>query len=180
MPMKLLTEFFPIFLFFLVYKLAGIYWATGSAILVSAIQFAFHWFKYRKIDTLQLVTFLSILVLGGATLSLHNELFIKWKPTAINWIFALFFFGSQFVGKKPIIQRLMEKNIQLPTPIWTRLNTSWCLFFIFTGIANLYVAYHYPTETWVHFKLFGLLGLTILFVILQSLYLAKHMKPTEN
>ncbi len=178
--MKVLSEFFPIFLFFIVYKTAGIYWATGTAMLVSLIQFIHFWLKNKRIDTMQLVTLLCIGLLGGATLTFHNELFIKWKPTAINWAFSVLFLFSQFIGKKPLIQRLMESNVSLPLSVWRRLNMSWIIFFAFTGGLNLYVAYHFPTDIWVNFKLFGLLGLTLVFVLIQSLYLMKHMKVTTR
>lgn len=178
--MKLLSEFLPIILFFVVFKLAGIYWATGAAIVAAGLQFLYAWIKNKQIDSMQLLTLATLFILGGATIGFHNELFIKWKPSIINWLFALLFIGSQFIGGKPIIQRLMEKNIQLSSNIWLRLNLSWAGFFIITGAINLYIAYHYPTEVWVNFKLFGLLGLTLFFVILQSLFLAKHMKEETN
>lgn len=174
--MKLLSEFFPIILFFAVYKFYGIFWATAVAILCSLIQTLYLRIKTNQWDKLQLLTLSLILILGGATLFSHNELFIKWKPTAINWCFALIFLMTQLLSQKPLIQRLMEKNIQLPTLIWQRLNASWIVFFSFTGGANLYVAYHFNTNVWVNFKLFGMLGLTALFVILQALFLTKYLK----
>lgn len=177
--MKLLTEFLPIFLFFIVYKFAGIYWATGAAIIVSSAQFVTFWLKHKRVDSMQLITLLCIVLLGGATLTLHNELFIKWKPTAINWAFALAFLISHYFGKKPLVQRIMESNLQLPQAIWQRLNMSWVIFFTLTGAANIYVAYHFSTDIWVNFKLFGLLGLTLVFVLIQSLYLVKHVKTTS-
>lgn len=173
--MKLLIDFFPILLFFLSYKFFGIYVATGVAIGASIIQVIWHWIRNRNFDMMQVVTLLIIVVLGGATLSLHNELFIKWKPTAINWIFATVFLCSHLT-KTTIIQRLMQQNISLPLNIWQRLNISWVVFFFLTGLANLYVVYHYDTNTWVNFKLFGLLGLTVIFVILQAIFLSKHVK----
>lgn len=173
--MKLLIDFFPILLFFIAYKFFGIYVATSVAIGTSFVQVGWHWLKHRKFEMMQVVTLIILIVLGGATLTLHNELFIKWKPTAINWIFATVFLASHLT-KTTIIQRLMQQNISLPTLIWQRLNMSWVLFFFLTGLANLYVVYHYDTNTWVNFKLFGLLGLTILFVIIQAIFLAKHVK----
>lgn len=176
--MKLLVDFFPILLFFAAYKFYGIYVATSAAISACFIQVAWHWYKNRSFDMMQIITLVLISALGGATLLLHNEMFIKWKPTAINWVFALVFLGSH-LSKQTIIQRLMQKNIALPNPIWLRLNLSWVLFFFLTGLANLYVVYHYDTNTWVNFKLFGLLGLTVAFVMLQAVYLAKHIKQPE-
>lgn len=173
--MKLLFDFFPIFLFFLAFKFYGIYAATAVAMAASLVQLAAYRLKNKRFESTHVITFFSILILGGATLLLHNEIFIKWKPTILYWLLALFFLGSTAFGKKPIIQRLMDKNVQLPTPIWKKLNISWSIFFIFLGCANLFVVYHYNTNIWVNFKLFGTLGLTLVFVIFQSLYMAKYI-----
>jgi intracellular septation protein len=174
--MKLLADFFPILLFFIAYKLAGIYVATATAIMVAFIQLAYTGIRYRRLENMQLITLVLLIVFGGATLWLHNEMFIKWKPTAINWILGIIFIGSEFLGKKPLIQRLMQNHIALSQKIWQRLNRSWVLFFAVMGLINLYVIYNFNTDVWVNFKLFGMLGLTLLFVILQSIYLAKHAK----
>jgi len=111
---------------------------------------------------------------------LQDEMFIKWKPTVINWLFAVAFIGSQFIGKKSIIQRMMGDHMVLPANIWLHLNIAWTLFFIALGFANLYVVYNFDTATWVNFKLFGLLGLTFAFVIAQSLYVARFIKEPAN
>jgi len=174
--MKLLVDFFPILLFFLAYKFFGIYWATGVAIAAAGLQVGYVRLRWRRWDKLQLMTLFLITVLGGATLFFHEEIFIKWKPTLINWLFAAVFLGSQYVGKAPIIQRLMKQQISLPAEIWRRLNLSWVVFFLLSGLANLYVVYHFDTNTWVNFKLFGLMGLTIIFIILQAFYLARHLR----
>jgi intracellular septation protein len=178
--MKLLFDFLPIFLFFITYKIYGIYAATAVAIGGSLIQVTFQRIKYKRFESMHLITFFSILLLGGATLLMHNEIFIKWKPTILYWLLAILFLGSSIIGKKPILQRLMEANIQLPLPIWRKLNLSWSIFFLLLGCANLYVVYHFTTNTWVNFKLFGTLGLTILFVIAQSLYMAKNAIVNSN
>jgi intracellular septation protein len=129
---------------------------------------------------MHLITFAIIAVFGGATLLLEDELFIKWKPTVLNWIFGVVLLGSQFFGKKTLIERMMSTNIQLPSPVWTKLNWSWAVFFIGLGIVNLFVVYHYDTDTWVNFKLFGMLGLTLLFVFAQAIYMARHVQePTK-
>jgi len=175
--MKLLFDFLPIVIFFIAYKFYGIYVATGAAIGISLIQVVIHWVRHRHVPTLQWVSLLLLIVLGGGTLLLHNEMLIKWKPTALNWAFAIAFLGTQLFSKKPLIQRLMEKNISLPQTVWTTLNLSWTLFFIIMGAANLFVAYHFDTDTWVNFKLFGMLGLTIAFTLLQVIYLSRHLKP---
>ena len=153
--------------------------ATAAAIIASVLQLAFVWWRKRRVEKMLLFTTLIIVVLGSLTLIFHNESFIKWKPTVINWLFALVFFGSQWVGKKNLSKRMLGQNINLPDPIWKKLNNSWAAFFFLTGTANLYVAFHYSTEVWVNFKLFGILGLTLIFVILQALYLSKHMKESS-
>ena len=172
--MKLLFDFLPILFFFIAYKFYGIYAATVIAMSASLLQIAFFWCKYRKVETMPMVTSVLILFCGTATLLLHNELFIKWKPTIIDWVFAVLFLGSQLLGKKPFIQSLMGDKVNLSQVIWRKLNLSWVIFFIVMGVVNLYVAYQFSTDIWVNFKLFGALGCTILFGILQSLYIAKR------
>lgn len=174
--MKLLFDFFPIILFFISYKLGDIYIATGVAIIASLIQVFVSRIKLGHFEKMQLVTLGMIVILGGATLLFRNELFIKWKPTAVYWILAVAFLATQFLGKKTLIQQALERGISLPQEIWTRLNMSWAIFFALMGGLNLYVVNHYDTNTWVNFKLFGTLGLTLLFVILQSVYMMRHTK----
>lgn len=183
--MKVLFDFFPILLFFLAFKLSddpkeGILIATAVAIAASIVQVALYWGKYRRVEKMHLVTLGLILVFGGLTLVLEDEMFIKWKPTVLNWLFGLVFLASQFIGSKPLVQRMMEAKIQLPEPIWLRLNLSWVAFFIAVGFINLYVVYHFDTNTWVNFKLFGLMGLTLVFVMAQGLYLARYVKTDDK
>lgn len=178
--MKFLFDFFPILLFFITYKWQGIYAATAVAIAASFIQVGLFWFKHRRFETMHLVTLALIAVLGGATLYLQDERFIKWKPTLVNWLFAAAFLGSQFIGNKPLAERMMGGSISLPAEIWRRLNGMWLLFFLAMGFANLYVVYNFDTETWVNFKLFGMMGLTLAFVIAQAFYLARHIEPEEQ
>jgi intracellular septation protein len=174
--MKFLFDFVPIILFFIAYKLGGIYVATIIAIVTSILQVAWSRYSTGKFEKLPLVTLATLVVFGGATLLLRNELFIKWKPTILYWVLAIIFFASQFIGNKPLFQKVMEKNIQLHDKIWLQLNFSWVVFFLFMGSANLYMLYSFDTNTWVNFKLFGALGLTLLFIILQGLYMARHQK----
>lgn len=177
--MKLLFDFFPILLFFLAYKFFDIYVATFVAMAASLTQVGFSWLKHRKIEPMHLVSLLIILVFGGATLLLKDEMFIKWKPTVLNWLFGLAFLLSQMIGERPLIQRMLGAQLELPEWIWRRLNLAWALFFVAVGGVNLFVLYSFDTETWVNFKLFGLLGLTFLFVLLQSLYLSRYL-PQAN
>lgn len=178
--MKLLFDFLPVLIFFLTFKLYGIYAATVFAILASFLQVSIHWLKYKQFEKMHVITFVLILTLGGATLFFHDPLFIKWKPTGIYWISAIIFLGSQFVGNKTIVQKMMENNITLPTFIWSRLNFAWAVFFVLMGTLNIYIAYNYETNTWVNFKFFGGLGLTVVFVVIQSVYLAKYIDNNHS
>lgn len=173
--MKLLFDFFPIVLFFIIYKFFGIYNATAVAMIASVTQVVLYRLTFQKYEKMHLISLMIIMVLGGATLFFHNPWFIKWKPTGIYWLSALVFFGSGFIGSKPLIQKMMEANVQLTDKIWLRLNTAWAIFFIIMGALNLYVAYYYDTDAWVNFKLFGGVGFTLLFVLIQAFYLTKHM-----
>lgn len=172
--MKLLFDFFPIMLFFICYKFFGIYSATAVAMGASVIQVLFHRIKHQRYESMHLISLGLILVLGGATLFFHNPWFIKWKPTGIYWLSSLVFFASTFIGKKPLAQKMMGENIQLPSKIWRRLNMAWGIYFMFMGGLNLYVAYYYDTDFWVNFKLFGGAGFMIAFVFFQAIYLTRH------
>lgn len=174
--MKLLYDFFPIIIFFVVFKIWGIYAATASAIGVSLLQVIAYYFKHKRFEKMQVITLLLITVLGGATLVFHDPMFIKWKVSVVNWIFGLVFLGSQFIGRKNLVQRMLDSKISLPNKVWMHLNLAWVIYFMVLGFVNIYVVYHFSTNAWVNFKLFGVLGLTFIFVVLQGLYLSKHIK----
>ena len=178
--MKILFEFFPLLVFYIAFKWQGIYVAVVVAIVASTFQAGCFWLKNHRFEKTHLLTFVIIAISGGATLYLQNELFFKWKPTIINWLFALICIGSHFFGNRPIIRRIMEGGVPLPSPIWNQLNIIWSLFFIFMGFANLVVVYNFSTDIWVDFKLFGMLGLTLLFILSQGFYLAKHIEGPEE
>lgn len=182
---KLLFDFFPIALFFATFKLyhdhrQGILAATAVVIVATAAQVLWTWWRNKRVEKMHLITLVLIVVLGGATLALKDEIFIKWKPTVVDWLFALVFLGSQVVGDRPLVQRMLEQSVSLPAVVWTRLNLSWVLFFIALGVLNLYVVYNFDTNTWVDFKLFGLMGLTIVFLIAQGFYMVRHVLPDED
>ncbi len=208
--MKLLFDFFPVILFFVSFYQArflidntfigklidpekpeyitATLIATSIAIIASFIQVGYHWLTTHKVERMHIFSLLLITVLGGITIFLANPAFIQWKPTVLNWAFAAVFFASFFIGEKNLVERMMGSQLELPDFVWTRLNLSWIAFFMISGAANLYVAFYYDMEaqpdvrmeTWVDFKLFGLMGLTILFVILQAIYLARFMQEDEN
>jgi intracellular septation protein len=180
--MKILFDFFPVLLFFIFYKFYGIYIATAVAMVASVVQVIWHRIKHQRYEKLHLISLGLILVLGGATLFFHNPWFIKWKPTGIYWLSSLVFLASSFIGKKPLIQKMMESNVKLPEKIWMRLNLAWALYFLVMGTLNIYVAYHYDTDVWVNFKLFGGVGFMLVFVFIQALYLSNHAieQPAEK
>jgi len=183
--MKFLFDFFPLVAFLIAFyypedREQGIYLAIQVLIIASAIQIFVYWLKTRKFEKMHVITLLLTIILGGATLLLKDIRFIKWKPTAVNWVFALVFLGSQFIGKKPIIRRMMDHAISVPDKIWTKLNLGWVVFFIFSGTANLYVAYNFSTEFWVNFKVYGLLGLTLIFAIAQAMYMSRYIEDIKE
>lgn len=178
--MKLLFDFFPIILFFVVFKLAGIYAATAVTIAATFAQIGWVWFKHRKVEPMLWMSLGVVVVFGGATLLFHNDTFIKWKPTVLYWLFAAVLAGAQLLQGKNLMRALMGKQMQLPEAIWNRVNWSWVAFFALMGVLNITIAYNFSTDLWVDFKLFGSLILTLAFVIGQSLLLSRHMKFDEN
>ncbi len=183
--MKLFFDFFPVLLFFITFKMhddpqRGILVATAVIIAATLVQVGVTWFRNRRVERIHVITLVLVVIFGGATLLLKDEIFIKWKPTVVNWLFAAAFLTSEFIGKQNLVQRMMEGSIQLPNFVWRRLNLSWVLFFTIMGVLNLYVVYNFDTDTWVDFKLFGLLGLTLAFVIAQGFYLSRHMHDEKT
>lgn len=172
--MKLLFDLFPVILFFVAFKLKGIYVATAAAIAATVVQIVWTKFRHGKVDTMLWVSFAIIGVFGGATLLLQDETFIKWKPTVLYWMFSVILLVSNVVFKKNLMRSLLQEKIALPLHVWSRLNLSWSLFFATLGFINLYVAFSYSTDAWVNFKLFGFTGLIVVFVLGQSAWLAKY------
>lgn len=177
---KLLFDFLPILLFFLAYKLTDIYVATGVLIVVTLAQTGWLWLRQRRVEKLPLITAGLVLILGGATLLFQDPAFVKWKPTVVNWLFAAAFVGSRFIGQKTLLERMLSGQLELPAPVWVKLTFAWALFFFAMGAANLYVAFHFDENTWVNFKLFGMLGLTLVFVLAQAAYMSRHIKLDDT
>jgi intracellular septation protein len=174
--MKLLLDFFPIILFFAAYKLADIYVATGVAIVATVAQIA--WLRWRtgRVEALQWVSLVVIVLFGGATLVAHDETFIKWKPTILYWLMGGALLGAQLIWRRNLLKMLLGDKVQLPDPAWRVMNHSWTGFFAFMGAINLWVAYAFSTDTWVNFKLFGGLGLMAVFIVAQSAYLSRYIQ----
>ena len=177
--MKFLFDLLPVILFFVAYKVFDIYVATGVAMAASFAQIGWLWFKGRKIDTMLWVSLVVITVFGGMTLLLQDETFIKWKPTVLYWAFAAALLGGTLFFRKNLMRTLLAEQMELPEAAWTRLNWSWVGFFIFMGIANLFVAFNFSTDDWVNFKLFGATGLMLVFVVAQGLLLSKYIEETK-
>lgn len=178
--MKFLFDLFPIILFYAAYQLYDIYVATAVAIVAAFAQTGLFWLKTRKFENMHLIVLGILIVFGGLTLILRDPIFIMWKPTLVNWLFGIVFLGSHFIGKRTIVERLMSKAITVPDPVWTRLNIAWTVFFLLVGVLNIYVAYHFSEETWVNFKMFGIIGLTLVFVFGQAFYLSRYMEVAEE
>jgi intracellular septation protein len=177
--MKLLADFFPIILFFAAFKFAGIYVATGVAIVATVAQIA--WLRYTrgKVEPIQWVSLAIIVAFGGATIALHDETFIKWKPTILYWVMGATLAAGQLVLRKNLLKSVMGSQLELPEAAWRAMTWSWISFFALMGAINLWVAFHFDTNTWVNYKLFGGMGLMVVFVLGQAVYLSKHMKTEE-
>ncbi len=219
--MKFLIDFFPVVLFLIAYKFTNIYTATLVIIVASVVQIGAYWLITRRFEKMHVISAALFIVLGGLTLYLRDKRFIMWKPTIINWLFAAGFVGSAFIGSKPIIQRMLGSQIELPNIAWKKLNWAWVVFFIVSGLVNLYFAQRYivaqdaltaaapeitseqledldcsigfsetalplcetarqKEKTWVGVKVFGLMGLTFIFIIGQTIFLMRYMKEDEN
>jgi len=176
--MKLLIDFFPIILFFVAFKIWGIYVATGVAIAATVAQIAYLRLRQGKIEPMQWLSLGVIVVFGGATLLAQNETFIKWKPTVLYWLMGVGLLVSQAMGKQPL-KSLMGKQLTLPEAVWRRLSLAWVAFFAGMGALNLYVAFTFSEEVWVNFKLFGGMGLMLLFVLAQGMFLSKYVEEDK-
>lgn len=202
--MKFLFDLLPVILFFAAYKVGGanpeaahalaagwlgdgiavsqapILIATFVAILGTVLQIALVWLKHRKVDTMLWVSLTIIVVFGGLTLFFHNPTFIKWKPTALYWLFGTVLLGSDLMFKRNLIRKALEAQVALPEMIWGRLNLAWAGFFVAMGVLNIYVAYNFSEEAWVNFKLFGGMGLMFAFVLAQGFYLSRHLEEEKS
>jgi len=173
--MKLLIDFLPIILFFIAYKVWGIYTGTAVAIVAMVLLIAYLRVRNGRVENMQWLSLLVLMVLGGATLYAQSETFIKWKPTVLYWAMG----GALLVGqlfRKDLLRKAMGAQLQLPDAVWLKLNWAWAAFFAVMGALNIWIAYNFDTDTWVNFKLFGGMGLMLLFVIAQALYLSRYLK----
>jgi intracellular septation protein len=175
--MQLLFDFLPVIAFFVAYKLADIFVATGVLIVAVLLQTGIQWVRHRKVNTMALVSAVLVLVFGGLTLAIHDKAFIQWKVTVVNWLFAAAFLASHFIGERPLTERIMGESFSLERALWVKLSWAWIVFFVALGALNLYVAYNFAESVWVNFKLFGMLGLTLVFALAQAFWLASKAEP---
>ncbi len=190
--MKFLFDLFPLLLFFGALKAYDIFVATAVAIVASFIQVGIFWLKHRRFETMHLVTLVIIAVFGGMTLVLQDATFIKWKPTVVYWIFAAVLFYTQFFSKRTAYEHLLGKQITLPSQVWSQQNRDWGVFFSALGVLNLYVAFYFipdyyadldtqaQDEYWAVFKVFGTMGLTLAFTLVQAVRMAPHLQTQEE
>ncbi|PHM28651.1 septation protein A [Xenorhabdus budapestensis] len=178
--MKQLLDFLPLVVFFVVYKMYDIFYASGALIAATGLAVVIAYLMYRKVEKSSLITFVMVAIFGTLTLAFHSDLFIKWKVTAVYAIFALVLLISQWVMKKPLIQRMLGKELKLPDTIWNKLNMAWAIFFIACALANIYVAFWLPQNIWVNFKVFGLTALTLVFTVLSVIYIYRHLPRKQE
>jgi intracellular septation protein len=176
--MKFLFEFFPVALFFVAIQVWDIFVATGVAIVATFLQVGWLVARHKKIPSMLWASLVIIVVFGGLTLYLRDKTFILWKPTVLYWLFGTVLGGAALLGRN-LIRTLLSEQMSLPDRVWRRLNWSWVVFFAFMGALNLYVAYNYSEKVWASFKLFGGMGLMLLFVVVQSAFLAKYVEDKQ-
>jgi intracellular septation protein len=175
--MQLIADYFPLLLFFVAFKWQGIYVATAVAIAASVAQIV--WFYWRgKVSAVHWLSFAIIVVFGGATLLLQDDTFIKWKPTVLYAVFGGVLATGKLAFRRDLLALLL-KDLTLPSSVWSRLTWSWVGFFALMAVANWYVAFHFSTDVWVNFKVWGGIGLFLLFALAQGLVLARYVsEPT--
>src|SRR3954452_8086502 len=175
--MQFLVDYFPLLLFFIAFKLQGIYVATGVAMAASLAQIAWLRWKRGRVAPVHWLSLAIITVFGGATLILQDETWIKWKPTVLYGLFGMILAVGRIGFGRNLISYVMQ-GITLPPAVWTRVTWSWVAFFAFMGLANWYVAFRYAlndTDTWVNFKVWGGIGLFLTFALVQGVFLARHL-----
>jgi intracellular septation protein len=178
--MQFLIDLLPVIAFFVAYKIADIYVATVVLIVGVMAQTAYSWVRHRKVSPMLLASAVLVLVFGGLTLAIHDPVFIKWKPSIVNWLFAAAFLASQYMRGPTIVQRMLGENVTLDAGSWRKLNMAWVVFFLVAGALNLYVAFRYDEATWVNFKLFGLMGLTLAFALAQGVWLSRKAEVAPD
>lgn len=177
--MQLFFDYIPIVVFVVAYFNKDIYFATVALMITMPVVLALQWLITRKASKIFIASTALVLILGSVTLLLRDPTFLYWKPTVLNWAVAAVFLGSQWIGDKPIVHRILGSAVELNDAQWVRLNQIWVAFFTISGAANLYVAYSFSEQFWVKFKLFGMLGMTFVFVLIQGIWIAAMARGQE-
>lgn len=176
--MKQVIDFIPLIIFFALYKLYDIYVATGALIVATALQIGLTYLLYKKVEKMQLITFVIVAIFGGMTLFFQDDNFIKWKVTIVYTLFALGLVVTQLLNK-PVIKGMLGNEIALPDNVWKKINWAWVFFFALCAVVNVYVAFNMPLDVWVNFKVFGLLAATLAYTLLTGIYIYKQL-PKEK
>ena len=206
--MKLLLDFLPLVLFFATYKIAGTHadaaaafathWLGGivsggvvgpkeapvllaTVVVIAATLLQVVWMRLnkRKIDFMLWLSLTMVVLLGGLTVYLHNETFIKWKPSIAFWAMGLMFWGSQTFFHRNLLRSTLGAELELSDTVWQRLNFAWVAYFALMGLVNLWVVYSFSTDAWANFHTFGSTVLSVLFILAQGVYLSRHMEPVQ-
>ena len=177
--MRLLIDFFPIALFFGAFKLYDIYMATGVLMVATLVQTGVIYAVDRKLQNIHKITLLLVLVFGALTLALHDERFIKWKPTVLYAGMAVVLGAALWGWKKNFLQMLLGGQLRLPEPVWARLTLAWVAYFLFMAAINAWFAAFQTTEQWVNFKLWGY-AFPVIFIVGEGLYIARSLKDEEQ
>jgi intracellular septation protein len=172
--MQLLFDFFPLVAFFVAFMAFDLYVATATIIVAIGLQIAYQWLRHRKVNNMLLISGALVAVFGGITLALRDPLFIQWKVTVVNWLFAAAFLASQLFGKKTFTERLMGQAVELEPQVWRQLNTLWVVNFAVIGALNLYVMYNFDLQVWVYFKTWGMIGLSLLMAVGQAVWISSR------
>ena len=178
--MQLLFDFFPLIVFFGAYLVYDLYVATAAIMIAISLQIAYQWLRHRKVNKMLLISGALVLVFGSITLALRNPLFIQWKVTVVNWLFAAAFLGSQLFSEKTFTQRMMGHAIELEPALWRQLNILWVVNFAVIGALNLYVMYNFDEQTWVYFKTWGMIGLSLLMAVGQAIWISSRATDSAD
>jgi intracellular septation protein len=182
--MQAFFDLLPVLAFFIAYWLTDFQTAVAVIMIAMIIQIILTRLITGTVSKTLIFSGGLVVGLGGISLLLQNELIFKWKPTVLNWIFGLVFLGSRYIGEKPAVRRILEPaskyQIRLSSADWQRLNLMWIIYFAFAGTANIFVAYTFSEAVWVNFKLFGLLAMTVVFVVFQTAWLSRHGTETDD
>lgn len=178
--MKQILDFLPVTFFVIAYFYSDIYVATSILMLAMVGQILFVYLKYKKVSKQLQISFFVIMIFGGLTLSFQDKTFIQWKPTVVNWFFAIALICSQIFGEKNLLERMLGEKLKLPVEIWRNLNTGWAIGFLISGLLNLYVAYNFSEATWVTYKFVGGFVITSIYIFITIIYLRKQKYSSKR